>query len=36
MNVQLIIGGGTALQRTNDSNGEWYGLFTDSEGNTYD
>jgi hypothetical protein len=36
VNVQLIIGGGTALQRTRDSNGEWYGFFTDSEGNTYD
>jgi hypothetical protein len=36
VNVQLIIGGGTALQRTIDANGEWFGLFTDSEGNTYD
>jgi hypothetical protein len=36
VNVQLIIGGGTALQRTIDGNGEWFGLFTDSEGNTYD
>jgi hypothetical protein len=36
VDFQLIIGGGTRLQRTVDQNGEWYGLFTDSEGNVAD
>ena len=36
VDFQLIIGGGTRLQRTVDQNGEWYGLFTDSDGNVAD
>ena len=33
VDYQLIIGGGTTLQETIDSTGEWLGLFTYSEGN---
>lgn len=36
VSFQLIIGGGTPLQRTVDQTGEWFGFFTDSEGNSYD
>jgi hypothetical protein len=35
-NFQLIIGGGTAVQKTIDRVGEWLGFFTDSEGNSFD
>jgi hypothetical protein len=36
VDFQLIIGGGTALQKTIDHTGEWLGFFTDSVGNSSD
>ena len=36
IDFQLVIGGGTVLQRASDVTGEWLVFFTDSEGNASD